>query len=109
MGVQVATVVNSGRATDGRIIALRIGRDQQKLNNCVWPVLPAKVWSEMLQELEKFDLTVSYPDPVTNTWTTRRMYPGDRSAEPYFVGTNGIPTLYINCTCNLIDRGEDGT
>ena len=82
---------------------------QQKLNNCVWPVLPAKVWSEMLQELEKFDLTVSYPDPVTNTWTTRRMYPGDRSAEPYFVGTNGIPTLYINCTCNLIDRGEDGT
>lgn len=109
MGVQVATVVNSGRATDGRIIAQRIGRDQQKLNNCVWPVLPAKVWSEMLQELEKFDLTVSYPDPVTNTWTTRRMYPGDRSAEPYFVGTNGIPTLYINCTCNLIDRGEDGT
>ena len=35
MGVQVATVVYSGRATDGRIIAQRIGRDQQKLNNSI--------------------------------------------------------------------------
>ncbi len=109
LGVQVATVVNSGRAANGRVIAQRIGRDQQKLNNCVWPVLKAEVWAEMLQEFAKFDLEVSYPDPVTNDWTTRRMYPGDRLGEPYWLGQDGRPTIYINCSCNLIDRGEDGT
>ena len=109
LSVQVVTVVNSGRAANGRVIAQRVGRDQEKLNNCVWPVLDAKTWSEMLQEFAKFDLEVRYPDPVTNTWTTRRMYPGDRSGEPYYLNDDGTVKTYINCTCNLIDRGEDGT
>lgn len=109
LGVTVSTIVNSGRAANGRVIAQRIGRDQQKLNNTVWPYLDAKTWSEMLQEFEKFDLEVSYPDPVTNNWVTRKMYPGDRSAEPYMLDENGMPTFYINCSCNLIDRGEDET
>lgn len=107
LGVQVVTVVNSARAADGRVVAQRIGRDQHKLNNCVWPALSAKVWSEMLQEFEKFDLEVTYPDPVSGDWITRRMYPGDRSAEPYQLNEDGKPIMYINCSCNLIDRGED--
>lgn len=109
LNLQVITVVNSGRAANGRIVAQRIGRDQEKLNQLVWPYLDAETWAEMLQEFEKFDIEVTYPDPVTNDWTTRRMYPGDRSAEIWKLGPDGKPTHYINCSCNLIDRGEDGT
>lgn len=107
LSMQVVTIVDSGRAANGRIISQRIGRDQQKLNNMVWPWLDAETWSKLLQELEKFDLVVEYVDPVKNDWVTRRMYPGDRSGEPYWLGPDNKPTYYLNCQCNLIDRGED--
>lgn len=107
LGVQVVTIVDSGRTTNGQVVAQRVGRDQQKINNCVWPYLPAEVWAEMLQVFEEFDLEVTYPDPVTADWNTRSMYPGDRSGEPYWLDPNtGLPKYYINCSCNLIDRGE---
>lgn len=107
LSMVVTTLVDAGRAANGRVIGQRIGRDQQKINNCVWPVLDAETWSEMLQEFEQFDLDVEYIDPVTNDWVVRRMYPGDRSAEPYMLDeTTGKVKFYINCSCNLIDRGE---
>ena len=52
-------------------------------------------------------VTVTYPDMVNNRWTTRKMYPGDRTATPYHLDPNtGLPTDYINCKVNIIDCGE---
>ena len=50
---------------------------------------------------------VTYPDMVNNTWTTRKMYPGDRTAEPFHLDPETqLPIDYINCKVNLIDCGE---
>ena len=84
-----------------------MGREQQKLNNLQWAYLPAEVWSAILREFKQFYVTVSYPDMVNNTWTTRKMYPGDRTAEPFHLDPETqLPLDYINCKVNLIDCGE---
>ena len=103
----VATIVDAGRNANGVTVGQKIGRDQQKLNNLVWPHLKAEQWAALLQEFENFYVTVTYCNPVTNDWTTRKMYPGDRHGEPYFIDpVTKKPTDYINCKVNLIDCGE---
>ena len=102
----VTTIVSTTRNALGEFIGQKVGRDQHKLNNLEWPVLDAATWASMLQEFDSsFVVTVRYPDMVKNQWTTRLMYPGDRSAEPYEVDEEGFPTKYINCKVNLIDCG----
>ncbi len=106
LGFEIATTVDSARNANNTVIGQKVGRDQQKINDVVWPHLKASVWAEMLQEFEKFELTVTYPDMVHNAWTTRKMYPGNRSAIPFKFRDDGLPTEYIECKCNLIDMGE---
>lgn len=110
LGFEIATTVDSARNANNTVVGQRVGRDQQKINNVVWARLKADVWAEMLQEFEKFELTVRYPDMVHNRWTTRKMYPGNRSATVFKVGKDGLPTEYIECQCNLVDMGviDDG-
>ena len=67
-----------------------VGRDQYKLNNLVWNKLDAATWSEMLKEFKAFVVTVRFPDMVSNDWLTIRMYPGDRTAQPLFIGPDGF-------------------
>ena len=104
----VTTVVDAGRNANGVTVGQKVGRDQQKLDGLEWGYLPAETWAKILQEFDgKFYVTVTYPDMVTNRWTTRRMYPGDRTATPYFVNPDTLmPTGYINCKVNIIDCGE---
>ena len=103
-----ATIVDSARNANGVVIGQKVGRDQQKLDNLYWGYMDATTWSSLLQEFENsFFVTVTYPDMVTGTWTTRKMYPGDRTAEPLWLDEEtGLPTGYINCKVNLIDCGE---
>ena len=106
-GFIVATVVDAGRNANGVIVAQRLGRDQQKIDNTIWPHLTAKVWSEMLIEFDKFFITVEYPDMVRNRWTTRDMYVGDRSAVVWKLDrATGLPSEYIQCKANIIDVGK---
>lgn len=107
-GVQpvVTTVVDAGRNANGAVVGQRVGRDQYKLDALVWPVLSAEEWSRILRLLQDFFVSVTFPDPVSNRPVTIKMYPGDRTAEPYRVDENGNPTMYINCRVNLIDTGE---
>jgi hypothetical protein len=100
-----STIVTSSRNANGEVVGQKVGRDQNKLDSLVWPVLDAETWSEMLQEFNNFYVTVKFPDMVANKWKTLKMYPSDRSAEPYEVDENGFPTKYINCKVNLIDCG----
>lgn len=101
----VSTMLSSSRSANGEVIGQRVGRDQNKINALEWPVLDAQTWSDMLKEFDKFFVVVKFPDMVSNDWRTLKMYPGDRSAEPYEVDENGFPTRYVNCKVNLIDCG----
>ena len=103
-----ATIVDSARNANGVVVGQKVGRDQQKLNSLQWAYLDAATWSAILKEFDNgFFVTVSYPDMVNNTWTTRKMYPGDRSAKPFHLNpSTGLPLDYIECKVNLIDVGE---
>lgn len=104
------TVVNSSRNTNAVVVGQVVGRRQQKINNLVWHRLPADVWSQILLEFEGFYFMCTYPDMVHNRWTTRKMYPGDRSAKPNHVDPEtGLPDEYKMCKVNIIDVGEDET
>lgn len=102
----VTTIVDAGRNANGAVVGQKVGRDQYKLDALVWPSLSAEEWSRILQLLQDFYVHVTFIDPVSNQKKTIRMYPGDRTAEPYRVDENGNPTMYINCSVNLIDVGE---
>ena len=106
LGLIVATNVDAGRNTNGVVVGQRVGRDIQKIDSVEWGYLTADQWSKLLKIFKNFYVTVTYPDMVNNTWTTRKMYPGDRSATPYFIDNKtGLPTGYINCKVKLIDVG----
>ena len=106
--VQTATIVDSARNANGVVVGQKVGRDQQKLNALQWAYMDAATWSALLKEFDNgFFVTVTYPDMVNNTWTTRKMYPGDRSAKPFHLNeATGLPLDYIECKVNLIDVGE---
>ncbi len=104
--VIVTTVVDAGRDANGAVVGQRVGRDQYKIDGLEWPWLTAAQWENILRILSNFFVYVTFNDPVTNSRKTVRMYPGDRSGEPYWVDANGKPTHYKDCKVNLIDVGE---
>lgn len=107
LNMMTATLVDSARNADGVVVGQVVGREQQKLNNLEWGYLTAEQWSAILKEFQNFYVTVTYPDMVNNTWTTRKMYPGDRTATPFHLDLmTQLPLDYINCKVNLIDCGE---
>jgi hypothetical protein len=104
----IATTITAGRNANNEVIGQKVGRDQYKMDNLVWPDLTAAVWSEMLLEFEKFKIYVRFPDMVHNSWITLWMYCGDRSAKPFpgkIDPETGLPTEYLQCKCNIIDYG----
>ena len=98
----VTTVVDAGRNANGAVV----GRDQYKIDGLEWSWLTADQWSRILSILSNFFVYVTFIDPVTNAEKTIKMYPGDRTGEPYWVDANGKPTHYRNCKFNVIDTGE---
>lgn len=102
----VTTVVDAGRNANGTVVGQRIGRDQYKIDGLEWSWLSAAQWSKLLSLLNNFFVMVTFVDPVTGNRRTIKMYPGDRTAEPYWVDDSGKPTFYRNCKFNLIDTGE---
>lgn len=108
LNLMVATLVDSARNASGTVVGQKIGRDQYKIDALVWPVLSAEEWSAILQEFDnEFYAIVTFPDMVHNTWKSLKMYPGDRTAEPYTLDeATGLPDVYRNCKVNIIDVGE---
>lgn len=108
LNLVASTMVDAARNAEGVTVGQKIGRDIQKIDALEWPHLTAAQWSAILKEFDSgFYATVTYPDMVNNAWTTRTMYPGDRTAEVYRLNTTtGLPSEYINCKVNIIDCGE---
>lgn len=103
----VSTIVNAGRNANATVVGQKIGRDQYKLDGLEWPWLPAEIWSRMLTVLDNFFVYVTFWDPVSYGQRTIKMYPGDRTGEPYWIDPDtGKPLFYLNCKVNLIDCGE---
>ncbi len=106
VSIVVTTVVNSGRNAKGAVVGQKVGRDQYKIDGLEWPFLTAAQWSKILGILNNFFVDVTFSDPVTNKRKTIKMYCGDRTAQPYWVDSNGKPTHYKDCKVNLIDTGR---
>lgn len=103
----VATNVDSGRNANGEVIGQRVGRDIYKVNNMVWPWLSAETWGKMLTQFKGFFFTAKIPDMVNGGFITLKMYPGDRTAEPFWIDVKGDKKVlwYKDCKVNIIDCG----
>lgn len=100
------TAVDSARNANAQVVGQKIGRDQYKLNALSWPWLQADQWASILQQFSSFFATVTFPDQVTAGWITLKMYPGDRSGQPYWIDpSTKLPLTYTNCKVNIIDTG----
>lgn len=103
----VSTNVNAGRNALGEMVGERVGRDIYKLDNIEWVWLTKAQWAQILQLVSSFKFHVTFPDVVkaNGEYCTHLMYCGDRSAEPYYINSNGDFTFYRSCKMNLIDVG----
>lgn len=101
----IATNVSSGKNASGEFVGQRVGRDQHKFESLQWKFLDSSTWSAMLQEFDKFVVVARIPDMVNNRMISIRMYPGNRTAEPWEFDEDGMPTMYKDCKVNIIDCG----
>lgn len=101
----VATNVSDGKNANGEFVGQKVGRDQYKFDALQWKFLPAKTWTTMLQEFDKFVVVARIPDMVNNRFVTIKMYPGNRTATPIEFDRDGLPIRYRDCKVNLIDCG----
>ena len=102
----ISTAVNAGRNADNQVIGQKVGRDVIKLDSMEWIWLPPDKWQQMLRAVEDFYVPVTFEDYRTGRPTTITMYPGDRTAKPYYADKNShIVTRYESCKFNLIDTG----
>ena len=66
-------------------------------------------WQWIIQNVENFEVNLTFWDEYENRIITRRFYFGDASATPYewdsVSYTVAKPLSYINCTVNIIDMG----
>lgn len=104
---EFATIVDSARNANGVVVGQQIGRDNVKIYG-EWKYLPKDDWEDVLAEIRKdpMNLTVEYYDQSFGKRMIRTMYCGNRKGKPYTLDSNGEPTFYIDCSLNLIDKGE---
>lgn len=106
-----STLVDAGRNANGIMVGQKIGRDQYKLDSLQWNLLSVSEWSSILQEFDNnFICNVTFFNPATATWITRKMYCSDRSQDypkgSIYYNSDGSPKIWLNCKVNVIDTGE---
>ena len=107
----ISTAVNSARNANAEVIGEKVGRDVLKYNNLHWSWLPGETWEQMLTVFSNFFVTAKVWDMCGGEWKTIKMYPGDRSAEVYWIDNDPTsprylkPKNYRNCKVNIIDCG----
>ena len=83
-----ATVVDSGRNAEGRMIGAVV-RDSMAKIECTWKYLPAGKWAEILRLFNvslggSFINSVTFYNQDTADWETREMYVSDKTAGMYY-------------------------
>lgn len=104
--IVISTAVNAGRNAQNEVIAEKLGRDVMKYNNLQWTWLFPEQWHQICSLFDNFFVTARVWDMVHGQWQTIKMYPGDRSAEVYWIDKETQqPRNYYNCKVNIIDCG----
>lgn len=113
-------LVKSTRNARGEVVAQKINRRLNKLDNLYWPYLSCVNITELKEEIAKLECKLTYWDDEVNAYVTRRYYWGDFSATPCEWETVRIegrrdslgrpiyfkrPIWYKDVKCNLIDMG----
>lgn len=75
-----STIVDSGRNVQGKVVGAVVRNDVAKIE-LTWKYLTAYQWSQILSLFtNSFYNEVTFLNQVTNSYTTRTMYVGDRNA-----------------------------
>lgn len=103
----IATMVDQARTADGIVrgsVLARANKIELK-----WAVLSPEEWARICSFFDRhFYFNATYWDMAKNTFQTKTMYVGDRSAMPFKMdSTTGKPLYYLECQANIIGIGEE--
>ena len=102
----LSDAVNSGRNANAEVIAEKVGKTNLKYNNLRWAWLTKDEWSLICSVFENFFVVAKVWNPLKNDFESIKMYPGDRTAEVYWLEEDGLtPKNFKDCKVNIIDCG----
>ena len=102
----LSDAVNSGRNANAEVIAEKVGKTNLKYNNLRWAWLTRDEWSLICSVFENFFVVAKVWNPLKNDFESLKMYPGDRTAEVYWLEEDGLtPKNFKDCKVNIIDCG----
>lgn len=103
----LSTAVNSGRNANNEVVGKKVGRDTLKYNNLTWSWLTEEEWRTICNIFDnKFFVNAKVWHPAKGRFVNIQIYPGDRSAQPYWLDSTGKPIAYTDCKVNIIDTNE---
>lgn len=99
-----ATIVDSGRNVQGRVIGAVVRSDVAKIE-VSWRYLTAEQWSSVIRPFtERFYVTVTFFNQATADYTTREMYISDRSASMWRRNpSTGEVMGFVECKLSLVE------
>ena len=105
----LSDAVNSGRNANAEVIAEKVGKTNIKYNNLRWAWLTKDEWHLICSIFSEFFVVAKVWNPATNGFESVKMYPGDRTAEVYWLEPDGVtPKNFKDCKVNIIDCGLVG-
>ncbi len=106
LGIILSDAVNSGRNANAEVIAEKVGKTNLKYNNLRWAWLTKDEWNLICSVFENFFVVAKVWNPLKNDFESIKMYPGDRTAEVYWLEEDGLtPKNFKDCKVNIIDCG----
>ena len=102
----LSDAVNSGRNANAEVIAEKVGKTNLKYNNLQWMWLTKDEWHLICDVFSEFFVVAKVWNPVKNDFEYIKMYPGDRTAQVYWLEEDGVtPKNFTQCKVNIIDCG----
>lgn len=102
-----ATVVDSARNAEGYMIGAVI-RDDIGKAQCKWRYITAEDWATLLSKFSSakggnFTNMVTFYCQDSNSWETREMYVGDRSAKIFKRNKDGSIAGWLDASISFIE------
>lgn len=104
-----STVVDAARNVEGYVVGAIVRESVAKVE-VSWRYLSAEKWAEVMKLFNtayggSFYCQVTFLNQLTNTWTTREMYVGDRTTSGVHMvdPETGLINGYKDCKLSLIE------
>lgn len=102
-----ATLVDSGRNVQGKVIGAVIRDDVAKIA-MTWNFISAQDWADLLSQFSparggSFYNSVTFFCQDTNAWETRQMYVSDRTANVFLRDSAGNIRGYTGASLSLVE------